>query len=174
MLETAKVKVRSQAQSCTRKYLWRLKSPFPIHSKTIGKLQTLYHPHFFNIHSIFCIFIIQYIKMASGGSMTCWEAPQFLFNTPDQTHEWKNFYTRVLNFLETLSAATTTASSVHQDNVTLHNTQCTRCGYKHPCDNCPAKGKKCYNFHGLNHYTALCRCPKQRKTNPFRATSRPL
>ena len=38
-LETAMVMVRSQAQSCTRMYPWRLKSPFPIHSKTIGKLQ---------------------------------------------------------------------------------------------------------------------------------------
>ena len=75
--------------------------------------------------------------------------------------------------LTTLSAATARASSVHQDNVTLHNTQCTRCGYKHPLDNCPAKGKECYNCHGLNHYTALCRCPKQRKNSPFRTTSRP-
>ena len=65
------------------------------------------------------------------------------------------------------------ASSVHQDNVTLHNTQCTRYGYKHPHDNCPAKGKECYNCHGLNHYTALCRCPKQRKNSSFRTTSRP-
>ena len=40
--------------------------------------------------------------MASGGSTTCWEAPQFSFNTPDQTQECKNFYTRVLHFLETL------------------------------------------------------------------------
>ena len=40
--------------------------------------------------------------MASGGSMTHWEAPQFSFNSPDQTQEWKNFYTRVLDFLETL------------------------------------------------------------------------
>ena len=56
--------------------------------------------------------------------------------------------------LTTLSAATASASSVHQDIVTLHNTQCTRCGYKHPHDNCQAKGKECYNCHGLSHYTA--------------------
>ena len=74
--------------------------------------------------------------------------------------------------LTTLSAATATASSAHQDNVTLHNTQSTICGYKHPQDNCPAKGKECYNCHGLNQYTALCRCPKQRKNSPFRTTSR--
>ena len=69
--------------------------------------------------------------------------------------------------LTTHSAATATASSVHQDNVTLHNTTCTRCGYKHPCDNCPTKGKECYNCHGLNHYTVLCRHPKQKKNYPF-------
>ena len=40
--------------------------------------------------------------MASGGTATWWEAPQFSFNTPDQTQEWKNFYTRVFDFLETL------------------------------------------------------------------------
>ena len=28
-------------------------------------------------------------------------------------------------------------------------------------------------LHGLNHYTALCRHPKQRKNSPFRTTSRP-
>ena len=312
-----------------------LKSPFPIHSKTIGKLQHSIILIFFNPY----IFINQIRKMASGGTATRWEAPQFSFNTPDQTQEWKNFYTRVLDFLETLdidperqdenkhgwkqikmmfqgedrqtlrtmidnntitaedqqtptkalkatqscikdeehfwyfrdevmsdvqqqpneqihalntrittlvnncrfqdqnttntiklmllqhvvrfheardwihlqdqsqltyasllqhcktleqrceqyqkaqikgraelttlSAATATASSVHQDNVTIHNTQCTTCGYKHPRDNCPAKGKECYNCHGLNHYTALCRHPKQRKNSPFRTTSRP-
>ena len=58
--------------------------------------------------------------------------------------------------LTAFSAATATESSVHQDkdNITLNNTQCTRCGYKDPHDNCPAKGKDCYNCHGLNHYTA--------------------
>ena len=44
---------------------------------------------------------------------------------------------------------------------------------KHPCDNCPAKGKECYNCHGLNHFTALCRHHKLRKNSPFRTTSRP-
>ena len=39
--------------------------------------------------------------MESGGSTTCWEAPQVSFNTIDQTQEWKNLYTRVLDFLET-------------------------------------------------------------------------
>ena len=40
--------------------------------------------------------------MASGGSTTCWETPKSSFNTPDQIQEWKIFYTRVLDFLETL------------------------------------------------------------------------
>ena len=40
--------------------------------------------------------------MASTDPTAQWEAPQFSFNTPDQTQEWKTFYTRVLNFLETL------------------------------------------------------------------------
>ena len=75
--------------------------------------------------------------------------------------------------LTTLSAATATVSSVDQDNVTLHNTQCTSCGYKHPHDNCPAKGKECYNCHRLNYYTALCRHPKQRTNSHLRTTSRP-
>ena len=34
--------------------------------------------------------------------------------------------------LTTLSAATATASSVHQDTITVHNTQCMKCGYNHP------------------------------------------
>ena len=34
--------------------------------------------------------------------MTHWEIPQFSFDTPDQTQELKNFYTRVLDFFETL------------------------------------------------------------------------
>ena len=40
--------------------------------------------------------------MASRAPTTRWEAPQFSFNSPQQTQEWKNFYTRVLDYLETL------------------------------------------------------------------------
>ena len=47
--------------------------------------------------------------------------------------------------LTTLSAATATSSSVHQDAITLYHTQCTKCIYKHPWDKCPAIGKECYN-----------------------------
>ena len=40
--------------------------------------------------------------MASRAPTARWEAPQFPFNSPQQTQEWKNFYTRVLDYLETL------------------------------------------------------------------------
>ena len=42
------------------------------------------------------------IKMASRAPAARWKAPQFSFNSPQQTQEWKNFYTRVLDYLETL------------------------------------------------------------------------
>ena len=35
------------------------------------------------------------------------------------------------------------------------------------------KSKECYNCYGLNHYNTLCRHPKERKSSPFRTTSRP-
>ena len=40
--------------------------------------------------------------MASRSSAPHWEAPKFLFNTPNQADAWKSFYTRVLDFLEAL------------------------------------------------------------------------
>ena len=40
--------------------------------------------------------------MASTGPTAQWEGPQFSFNMLDQTQEWKTFYTRFLNILETL------------------------------------------------------------------------
>ena len=40
--------------------------------------------------------------MASRAPTARWEAPQFSFNSPQQTQEWKNFYIRVLDYLETL------------------------------------------------------------------------
>ena len=66
--------------------------------------------------------------------------------------------------LTTCSAATATSSSVHQDTITIHYTQCMKCGYKHPQGNCSVTGKECYNCHGTGHYTALCRHPKGEKT----------
>ena len=35
-----------------------------------------------------------------------WEAPKFSFNTEDQAAEWKQFYTRVLDYLEALDIDT--------------------------------------------------------------------
>ena len=58
--------------------------------------------------------------------------------------------------LTTLSAATATTSSIHQDAISI-NHQCGKCGHKHPRGNCPAAGKECYNCHGTGHYTALCK-----------------
>ena len=40
--------------------------------------------------------------MASRAPTARWEAPQFSFNSLQQTKEWNNFYTRVLDYLETL------------------------------------------------------------------------
>ena len=55
--------------------------------------------------------------MASRAPTARWEAPQFSFNLPQQTQEWKNFYTRVLDYLETLDI-----DPEAQDD--------TRCGWK--------------------------------------------
>ena len=73
--------------------------------------------------------------------------------------------------LTTLSAATATTSSIHQDAISI-NHHCGKCGHKHPRGNCPAAGKECYNCHGTGHYTALCKRPRQNKTNYFRTTGR--
>ena len=40
--------------------------------------------------------------MASRLSAPHWEAPKFLFNTPNQADAWKSFYTQALDFLEAL------------------------------------------------------------------------
>ena len=33
---------------------------------------------------------------------SCWEAPKFSFNTEDQVTAWREFYTRAIDYLETL------------------------------------------------------------------------
>ena len=71
--------------------------------------------------------------------------------------------------LTTLSAAT--SASVHQDVITSSHTQCTKCGYKHSQDKCPATGKGYFHCHTTGHYTALYRCPRQAKNNHFRTNS---
>ena len=73
--------------------------------------------------------------------------------------------------LTTLSAVTATTLSIQQDAISI-NHQCGKCGHKHPRGNCLAADKECYNCHGTGHYTALCRWPRQNKTNYFRTTGR--
>ena len=73
--------------------------------------------------------------------------------------------------LTTLSAVTATTSSIHQDVISI-NHQCGKCEHKHPRGNRPVAGKECYNCHGTGHYTALCKQPRQNKSNYFRTTGR--
>ena len=40
--------------------------------------------------------------MAQHNSNTRWTAPSFSFNTEDQPTAWKDFFTRVIDFLETI------------------------------------------------------------------------
>ena len=40
--------------------------------------------------------------MGSRSTTPHWEAPKFLFNSPNQVDAWKSFYIRALNFLEAL------------------------------------------------------------------------
>ena len=40
--------------------------------------------------------------MAGTNNTSQWEAPIFSFSTANQAEEWKTFYVRVLNYLETL------------------------------------------------------------------------
>ena len=40
--------------------------------------------------------------MASSGTHRHWEAPTFHFNSPNQSEDWSAFYTRALDYLDTL------------------------------------------------------------------------
>ena len=40
--------------------------------------------------------------MASSSHHKCWEAPMFHFNSPNQSEDWSAFYTRALDYLDTL------------------------------------------------------------------------
>ena len=62
--------------------------------------------------------------------------------------------------LMSITAATSTASSVHTDALTTQSC-CNKYGYSHLPNKCPAKGQTCYACSGHNHYTTLC---KQKKT----------
>ena len=37
---------------------------------------------------------------------------------------------------------------------------CSRCGYRHSPDSCPAKGKQCNASHKYNHYVTMCKSDK--------------
>ena len=56
--------------------------------------------------------------------------------------------------LTTLTAATSTTSSVCQDAITTHTRQpkCQGCGYSHLQGDCPATNQWCYNCNGIGHY----------------------
>ena len=75
-------------------------------------------------------------------------------------------YQKAMNWgradLTSISTATASASSVHNDAPTSQ-AYCNKCSYTHPPNKCSAYGQQCYTCGGLNHYTALC---KQRNRRP--------
>ena len=58
--------------------------------------------------------------------------------------------------LTTLTTASATHTSLHQDAITTHY-NCHRCGYSHQQNNCPATGQRCHKCNGIGHFSALCR-----------------
>ena len=68
--------------------------------------------------------------------------------------------------LTTLSAATATTSSIHQDGISL-NHQCGKCGHKHPRGNCPVAGKECYNCHGHRSLYSLVQATQAEQNQSF-------
>ena len=63
--------------------------------------------------------------------------------------------------LTTLSSATSTHSSIHQDAITVNST-CHRCGYSHLRGNCPTTGQQCHNCNCIGYFSALCRAGTHR------------
>ena len=63
--------------------------------------------------------------------------------------------------LTIITVVSATPSSLHANTQsTTTNVSCKRCGYTHPCTNCPAFNCNCYNCHNKGHFTALCRKPR--------------
>ena len=58
--------------------------------------------------------------------------------------------------LATLTTASATCTSLHQNAITTHY-NCHRCGYSHQQNNCPATGQRCHKCNGIGHFAALCR-----------------
>ena len=69
--------------------------------------------------------------------------------------------------LITLTAATSTHSSIHQDAITVNST-CRRCGNSHLRGNCPNTGQRCNNCNRIGHFSDLCRSRNTRYTNNYR------
>ena len=52
--------------------------------------------------------------MASSGHHSHWEAPTFHFNSPNQSEDWSVFYTRALDYLDTLDIEPEVADDSHK------------------------------------------------------------
>ena len=52
--------------------------------------------------------------MASSSHHGHWEAPTFHFNSPNQSEDWSAFYTRALDYLDTLDIELDTADESHK------------------------------------------------------------
>ena len=52
--------------------------------------------------------------MASSGHRSCWEAPTFHFNSPNQSEDWSAFYTRALDYLDALDIEPEVADESHK------------------------------------------------------------
>ena len=51
--------------------------------------------------------------MASSCHNNCWKALTFHFNSPNQSADWRAFYTRTLNYLDALDIETEQADDHH-------------------------------------------------------------
>ena len=62
--------------------------------------------------------------------------------------------------LTTITVASATPSSLHATmQSTTTNISCKRCGYTHPCANCPAFNHKCYTCHNKGHLLPYAKGP---------------
>ena len=52
--------------------------------------------------------------MAPSGHCGCWEAPTFHFNSPNPSEDWRAFYTRALDYLDTLDIEPEVADESHK------------------------------------------------------------
>ena len=73
---------------------------------------------------------------------------------------------QVKGYTERTTLSAPISSSVHQDAITIHNTQYIKCSYKHPQGNCPATGKECYNCQRTGHYTDIAVVPQADTGSP--------